>query len=50
MGVQAWRELWTLVFIVASVAFYGVVVIVGVRGMADVKEMVGAMWRCRGKR
>ena len=43
MDAGTWKTIWHVVLIVSSLMFYGIVVVVGVKGMGDVKEMIAAM-------
>ena len=47
MGMEAWKNLWTVVFFVASLAFYSIVLVVGSKGLADFKNMLVAMVAAR---
>ena len=35
-----WKDIWQFVFIVASLLFYGTVIVVAIRGFGDVVGMV----------
>ena len=43
MDVETWKAIWQLVFIAASVAFYAIVVAVGIKGFGDVARMLRNM-------
>lgn len=43
MDVETWKVIWKLVFIAASVAFYAIVIAVGVKGFGDVAQMIRNM-------
>lgn len=47
MGMEAWKNLWTVIFFVASLAFYTIVLVVGSKGLADFKNMLVAMVAAR---
>ena len=47
MDVETWKSIWYLVFFMASATFYTVVLIVAIKGMGDVKEVVGKMIKGR---
>ena len=40
MDVETWKTIWKLVFIASSVAFYAVVIAVGIKGFGDVAQML----------
>ena len=48
MDVENWKAIWQLVFIAASVAFYAIVVAVGIKGFGDVARMLRNMAAGRG--
>ncbi len=48
MDVETWKVLWQLVFIAASVLFYGIVVAVAYKGFGDVVQMIRNMAAGRG--
>ncbi len=48
MDVETWKALWQLVFIVASVLFYGIVVAVAYKGFGDVAQRIRNMAAGRG--
>ena len=50
MGLEAWKDLWKFVFFGASLVFYLVVVVVGWKGMGDVKAMLKTMLAERARR
>ena len=43
MDVETWKAIWQLVFIAASIAFYAIVVAVGIKGFGDVARMLRNM-------
>jgi len=43
MEAEGWKNIWQVVFIVASILFYGTVLIVAVRGFGDVFDMLRRM-------
>ena len=43
MDVETWKEVWKLVFIASSVAFYAVVIAVAFMGFGDVAQMLRNM-------
>ena len=43
MDVETWTAIWQLVFIAASIAFYAIVVAVGIKGFGDVAQMLRNM-------
>ena len=47
MGVEVWKSLWTFVFFGASLAFYVIVLVVGIKGMGSVKSMLANMLAAR---
>lgn len=49
MDMETWKIIWTAVFIVAGLMFYGVVVTVAIKGWRDVKQMIGSMLPGRRK-
>ena len=48
MDVETWKVIWKLVFIASSVAFYAVVIAVGIKGFGDVAQMLRNMAAGRG--
>ena len=48
MDVETWKAIWQLVFIAASIAFYAIVVAVGLKGFGDVARMLRNMAAGRG--
>ena len=48
MDVETWKAIWQLVFIAASIAFYAIVVAVGIKGFCDVARMLRNMAAGRG--
>ena len=48
MDVETWKAIWQLVFIAASIAFYAIVVAVGIKGFGDVARMLRNMAGGRG--
>ena len=48
MDVETWKVIWKLVFIAASVAFYAIVIAVGIKGFGDVAQMIRNMAAGRG--
>ena len=48
MDVETWKTIWKLVFIASSVAFYAVVIAVGIKGFGDVAQMLRNMAAGRG--
>lgn len=48
MDVETWKVIWKLVFIVASIAFYTIVIAVGIKGFGDVAQMLRNMAAGRG--
>ncbi len=49
MDTETWKVIWTAVFIVSGLLFYGVVLMVAIKGSKDVKQMVGSMLSKRRK-
>ena len=43
MDAGTWKTIWHVVLITASLMFYGIVIVVGIKGMGDVKEMISSM-------
>ncbi len=43
MDASAWKETWHIVFVIASLMFYGTVAVVAFKGVGDVMEMIGKM-------
>ncbi|MBT3342313.1 MAG: hypothetical protein HN712_10905 [Gemmatimonadetes bacterium] len=43
MDVSTWKEIWHVIFYVASLMFYGTVTVVAVKGAGDVVSMIGKM-------
>lgn len=48
LRLMPWREVWQVVFIVASVLFYGIVIAVAYKGFGDVAQMIRNMVAGRG--
>ena len=48
MDVETWKALWEIVFIVASVLFYGIVIAVAYKAFGDVVRMIRNMAAGRG--
>lgn len=48
MDVETWKAVWKLIFIGASVAFYAIVIAVGIKGFGDVAQMIRNMAAGRG--
>lgn len=48
MDVETWKALWKIVFIIASIMFYAVVITVGIKGFGDVMQMLRNMTAGRG--
>jgi hypothetical protein len=48
MDVETWKEVWKLVFIASSIAFYAVVIAVAFKGFGDVAQMMRNMAAGRG--
>lgn len=48
MDVEIWKAIWQLIFIAASIAFYAIVVAVGIKGFGDVARMLRNMAAGRG--
>lgn len=48
MDVETWKTVWKLIFISASVAFYAIVIAVGIKGFGDVAQMLRNMAAGRG--
>ena len=48
MDVETWKSLWQLVFIAASVLFYGIVIAVAYKAFGDVVRMIRNMAAGRG--
>ncbi len=49
MDTETWKVIWTAVFIVSGLLFYGVVLTVAIKGSRDVKQMIRGMLPGRGK-
>ena len=47
MDVETWKTIWKLVFIASSVAFYAVVIAVGIKGFGDVAYFSPSLNRYR---
>jgi len=47
MDMETWKDIWSFTFLVASVVFYAVVVIVAIKGFGDVVEMLKGMLAAR---
>jgi hypothetical protein len=45
MNVETWKAVWYGVLLIASLMFYAVCIVVAIKGMADFKQMIGAMLR-----
>ncbi len=43
MDVSTWKDIWHVMFYVASLMFYGTVTVVAFKGLGDVTSMVGRM-------
>ena len=43
MDVSTWKEVWHVIFYVASLMFYGTVTVVAIKGLGDVTSMIGGM-------
>ena len=43
MDIETWKTIWHIVLIAASAMFYAIVIAVGIKGLADVKEMIVKM-------
>lgn len=43
MDVETWKDIWSATFLIASVAFYAIVVIVAIKGFGDVVGMLKGM-------
>lgn len=48
MDVETWKAIWKLIFIVASIMFYTIVIAVGFKGFGDVAQMLRNMVAGRG--
>ena len=48
MDVETWKALWEIVFFVASVLFYGIVIAVAYKAFGDVVRMIRNMAAGRG--
>ena len=48
MDVETWKILWQIVFIAASVFFYGIVIAVAYKAFGDVVRMIRNMAAGRG--
>lgn len=48
MDVETWKALWQIVFIAASVLFYGIVIAVAYKAFGDVVRMIRNMAAGRG--
>ena len=47
MSPSIWQSLWLILFIVAGILFFGTMLVVAVKGLQDVKAMIG---RLRGRK
>ena len=43
MDTQTWKDIWFATFFIASALFYLIVIIVGIKGAGDVKNMIVRM-------
>ena len=48
MNAETWKVLWQIVFIVASILFYGIVIAVAYKAFGDVVKMIRNMAAGRG--
>lgn len=43
MDIYLWKHIWFAVFFVGSALFYLIAIAVAIKGMVDVKELLGRM-------
>jgi hypothetical protein len=47
MDISSWQNMWFYIFFIASLMFYGTVVVVAYKGIGDVRAMIGKMIEAR---